>query len=82
MCAHPFFECVEVYEHPTLYVAVCYYCHRAISAALNVTREEEATSATGQPEQPVKSDDDCCSWCFQLNGDDDDVELFGCDEDG
>ncbi|KAL1525513.1 hypothetical protein AB1Y20_020369 [Prymnesium parvum] len=69
-CGHPFFECVQVYEHPTLRVALCSYCFRKQSSAT----DGEAAMESGDAGR--------CEWCAELEADDASFELFGCDEKG
>ena len=87
VCSHPFFDCVEVYEHAALGVLLCYYCASATSAAAAATAEVDGVkpsdggAAVGRTASSG-SDDDRCAWCAGSMGDEDESELFGCENDG
>lgn len=74
VCSHPLFEYVQVFEHPSLGVALCFYCHSSIKAKANDVNVDQAPGVCDQT--------DVCSWCCGMNEDEDGSELFGCDTDG
>jgi hypothetical protein len=79
VCSHPFFECVDVYEHSVLGVSLCYYCHQAEEEA---TAEQEAGEAAADAASGSDAAAAPCSWCFGANEESDGAEAFGCDSEG
>ena len=93
-CRQPFFDCMQVFEHPALGVGLCAYCVDAVRAMAEPRTEptaaEPAAAATAEATEAEPAadadadgdDNDRCAWCGGESCLDGHDELLGCETDG